>query len=115
MKRPSVIPLLLAMLLLASCAEQEPQPPSDLIGRDAFVQVLADVQLIEARINHEMVVDQRTDSPAQRYYEELYTERKITKDQYGRTYQWYAEHPERMKAVYEDVLTELGRRKEKGE
>lgn len=112
MKRPFITPLLLVIFLLASCAQQEPEPPADLIGRDAFVQVLADVQLIEARINHEMVVDQRIDSPAQRYYDELYTDRKITKDHYARTYQWYAEHPERMKAVYEDVLVELGRRKE---
>ncbi|MFZ1688555.1 MAG: DUF4296 domain-containing protein [Flavobacteriales bacterium] len=106
---------LLFALVLTACSGQEPAPPADLIQRDAFVQVLADVQMIEARINHEMVVDQRTDSPAQRYYEELYAERKITKDLYARTYQWYVEHPEQMKAVYEDVLVELGRRKEKGE
>lgn len=103
------------MSLLASCAEQEPQAPSDLIARDVFVQVMADVQLIESRINHEMVVDQRIDSPARRYYDDLYTERKITKVQYERTYKWYTEHPEQMKAVYEDVLAELARRKEKGE
>lgn len=105
---------LLFAFVLAACSAQAPTPPADLIPRDAFVQVLADVQMIEARINHEMVVDQRTDSPAQRYYDELYTERKITKDLYARTYQWYVEHPEQLKAVYEDVLVELGKRKEKG-
>lgn len=106
MKRP----VLLALVLLG-CTAQEPAPPADLIARGAFVQVLADVQMIEARINH-AVVDQRTDSTGQNYYDGMYAERKITKDEYARTYQWYAEHPEQMKAVYEEVLVELGKRKE---
>jgi hypothetical protein len=105
----------LILLLLAACSEPPPVPPPDLIPRDRFVQVMADVQVIEARINHEMVVDQRTDGPAQRYYDDLYAEHGISKEQYARTYQWYTEHPLQMKALYEDVLTELGKRKEKGE
>ena len=101
---------LLFALVLAACTAQEPTPPADLISRGTFVQVLADVQMIEARINHRIRVDQRTDSTAQRYYDGLYAERKITKDQYARTYQWYTEHPEQMKSVYEEVLVELGKR-----
>src|SRR5262245_14759061 len=104
----------LALLLLAACSDPAPVPPPDLIPRDRFVLVMADVQVIEARINHEMTVDQRTDSPAQRYYDDLYADHKISKEQYAHTYRWYTEHPAQMKSLYEEVLTELGKRKEKG-
>lgn len=106
--------VILVLVSLIGCAGPEEQPPSDLIPRDRFVQVLADVHVIEARISHEMVVDQRTDSPAQRYYDEMYAERAITKEEYEKTYTWYTEHPEMMKALYDEVLQELGRRKERG-
>lgn len=111
MKNGFVILVLVGFL---GCSGPDQKPPADLIPRDRFVQVLADVHVIEARISHEMVVDQRTDSPAQRYYEEMYTERGITKEQYVRTYRWYTEHPDVMKALYDEVLQELGGRKEKG-
>lgn len=102
------------LICLFGCAGPEQQPPFDLIARDRFVQVLADVHVIEARISHEMVVDQRADSPAQRYYDEMYAERGITQEQYTKTYTWYTAHPEAMKALYDEVLQELGRRKELG-
>lgn len=107
--------IVLLLCCSVGCNAPGHEPPGDLIPRDSFVQVLADVHVIEARISHEMVVDQRTDSPAQRYYDEMYAERSITKEQYRRTYTWYTEHPELMKALYDDVLQELGRRKERGQ
>lgn len=103
------------LVSLCACVGADHQPPNDLVPRERFVQVLADVHVIEARISHEMVVDQRTDSPAQRYYDEMYAERGITKEQYADTYTWYTEHPEVMKALYDEVLQELGERKEKGQ
>ncbi len=102
-------------LLCVSCGAEVSAPPADLIEREQFVQVLADVQLIEARVKHEVMVEQRSDSPAQGYYEKMYAERRITADQYKRTYQWYVEHPEDLKDLYEAAVVELGRRKEKGE
>lgn len=107
--------VILGLIGLSGCTGPQQQPPADLIPRDSFVQVLADVHVIEARISHEMVVDQRTDSPAQRYYDEMYAERGITKEQYAKTYTWYTEHPEVMKALYDEVLQELGKRKERGQ
>ena len=102
-------------LLCGACSTEVSAPPTDLIEREQFVHVLADVQLIEARVKHEVRVEQRTESPAKGYYEEMYTERKITAERYKVTYQWYVEHPEELKDVYEAAVVELGRRKEKGE
>ena len=63
-------------------------------------------------MNHELVIEQRTDSPTGAYYEAMFKEQDVTREQFERTFRWYSEHPERLKAVYEDVLTELSRRKE---
>jgi Domain of unknown function (DUF4296) len=103
------------VVFCSACGADVSAPPADLIEREQFVQVMADAQLIEARVKHEVMVEQRTDSPAQGYYEEMYTERKITAEQYEHTYQWYVEHPEDLKDVYDAVVVELGRRKEKSE
>ena len=51
---PLPLPLLLLLLLLLSlsaCTSGE--APADILPRDRFVQVLAEAQLIEARVNRE--------------------------------------------------------------
>jgi hypothetical protein len=103
--------LLPFVLLLAACSNGE-APPSDLIERDQFKQVLLRAQLVEARLNHEMVIDHRPDSPVKDYYAELFTEQGITEDQFKHTFQYYAEHPVELKAIYTEILVELDSLKE---
>jgi hypothetical protein len=103
--------LLPFILLLAACSNAE-APPADLIERDRFKHVLLRAQLVEARLNHEMVIDHRPDSPVKDYYAELFTEEQITEEQFKRTFQYYAEHPEELKAIYAEILVELDSLKE---
>jgi hypothetical protein len=46
------------------------------------------------------------------YYAELFTEEQITEEQFKRTFQYYAEHPEELKAIYAEILVELDSLKE---
>ncbi|HPJ53514.1 MAG: DUF4296 domain-containing protein [Flavobacteriales bacterium] len=101
----------LALVVWVSCGGTD-EPPPDILPRDRFTEVLLQAQLIEARMNHELVIEQRTDSPIEAYYEAMFKEQDVTREQFERTFRWYSERPERLKAVYEDVLTELSRRKE---
>jgi hypothetical protein len=98
---------LFAFLLFAAACGTKELRPTDLLERDVFKGLLVEAQLIEARVNREMTVDKRQDIPVKQYYVELFKQKDVTAEAFHRTFQWYAEHPEELKAVYADVLTEL--------
>ncbi len=98
---------LFAFLLFAAACGNEDERPADLLDRDRFKGLLVEAQLIEARVNREMTVDKRQDIPVKQYYAELFKQKDVSAEAFHRTFQWYAEHPEELKAVYSDVLTEL--------
>lgn len=98
--------LLLPVLLACGCAGND-GPPADLLPRERFEQVLVDAQLVEARVNQELVIDKRTDMPIERYYEEVFSKHGTTKEQFRKTFDWYTAHPKELMAVYEAVLIDL--------
>ncbi|MCB9193048.1 MAG: DUF4296 domain-containing protein [Flavobacteriales bacterium] len=106
--------LALGILVLAACTSGRNEAPSDLLDRETFIDALTQAQLIEARNNHEMVVEHRTDGPMVKYYDELFAEKGITKQQFTATYDHYTEDPKELKAIYEEVLTRLTRIKDEG-
>ncbi|MBP7515008.1 MAG: DUF4296 domain-containing protein [Flavobacteriales bacterium] len=106
--RAFVVPVL---LLMAACSAPE-ERPSELLPRDKFTQVLLEGQLIEARVNHEQVIDKITEVPALRYYAEMFEKEGVTEEQFKTTYQWYVDHPAELKDVYNDVLAGLQKRVE---
>ncbi len=100
---------LMIPLLALACGREE-ERPADLLDRSSFKAVLVEAQLIEARVNREMTVDKRQDIPVKQYYAEMFAQKDIPAEAFHRTFNWYAEHPEELKAVYADVLTELQQR-----
>jgi hypothetical protein len=101
------------LVLLLGCTHAE-APPEGLLDRAKFKQVLLQAQLVEARLNHEMVIDHRMDSPVRRYYADMFKEQGVTDDQFKRTFDHYTVHPEEMRSIYEEILTELDSLKERG-
>lgn len=103
--------LLLALLLLAACGTAD-APPADLMDRASFTRVLLQAQLVEARLNHELVIGKRGDSPVERYYDELFRQQGVSREAFERTFDWYTGHPEELRTVYQEVLTTLDSLKE---
>lgn len=104
------LPVLL--LVLAACGAPEAPPPG-LLDRATFKHVLLRAQLVEARLNHELVVGKRGDSPIAQYYAELFQEEGVTQAAFDSTFAYYAARPEAMKAIYQEILTELDSLKER--
>lgn len=86
--------------------------PEGLMERDDFKETLLDAQLIEARMNHEMILEQMKTMPVQKYYDELFEKHQITEDKFQKTFNYYTEHPDEMKEIYEEIMTELTLRKD---
>lgn len=104
--RAIVVPVL---LLMAACSSSE-ERPADLLPRDKFTEVLLEAQLIEARVNHEAVVDKKTSVPDKSYYAEMFKEQGVSEEEFKTTFDWYVDHPAELKDVYNDVLTGLQKR-----
>lgn len=99
-------------LLLVACSSGTEAPPADVLPRDRFKDALLEAQLIEARMNHELVVSHHSAIPADQYYAEMFKAQGTTKDQFQRSFTYYSGRPEEMKGIYEDILNELSRRKD---
>ena len=101
--------VLLWVLGMAACSSSEEQP-ADLLPREKFTEVLLEAQLIEARVNHEAVIDKKADIPDKSYYAEMFKEQGVTKEAFKTTFNWYVAHPAELKDIYNDVLTDLQQR-----
>lgn len=103
---------LLALLLsLAACGSKE-DADKDILDREQFKEVLLQAQLIEARANHELVVEQFSKAPVAQYYKELFEKEGVTEEQFKATFDHYTSRPEELKAIYEEIITELSFRKD---
>lgn len=86
--------------------------PDNLIPREQFVEVLVEVQLIEAIYNQNMV---RNDDPRgriARYYSETFERFGVTREAFSATYAWYYRHPYEMMDIYDEVVMRLTRRQD---
>lgn len=102
---------LAVIVVLLGCAG-EPPPPSGVLDRAKFKEVLLEAQLIEARVTQEMVAEKRVDAPVLQYYDSLFASEGVTRDQFKASFDHYAQRPEELKAIYEEILVDLGRRKD---
>ncbi|MCW5899454.1 MAG: DUF4296 domain-containing protein [Flavobacteriales bacterium] len=98
--------------LLAACGGGGEPVPEGVLPRDKFKEVLLEAQLIEARVNHELSLGIHQTAPAKSYYEELFEAQGITEEAFKATFKYYSERPELLRPVYEEILTELGQRKD---
>lgn len=104
--------IFILLALLFACGTKEDEPSTDLLPREKFVTVLLGSHLIEARMNHELMVAHMGDVPSDEYYAELFAEQGTTKEQFQATFDHYTDHPEQMEAVYQEIITELSKRKD---
>lgn len=100
---------LIPVVVLFACSSPE-ERSADLLPRDKFTEVLLEAQLIEARVNHEAVIDKKTDVPDKSYYAEMFKEQEVSEEAFKSTFDWYVDHPAELKDVYNDVLTGLQKR-----
>jgi hypothetical protein len=99
-------------LCLMACSTPEGSVPPDVLPRDRFRTVLREAHMIEARMNHEVVVAHARSVPAEKYYTEMFEAEGTTKEEFQRSFAYYSGRPTEMKALYEEILNELSLRKD---
>lgn len=88
-------------LILFGCNKEE-KPP---IEKDKFIKILVDIHLAEAAMQ-EMASMQR-DSTGKKYYSKIFELHKVPESDFNRTLVYYKKDPEKMDALYKDVLKEI--------
>lgn len=104
--------VLATLVVLAACAAPQ-AAPEGVLPHERFVLLLTEAQLIEARVNRDLVLGPQVPAMADSFYMALFREQGVTREQFITTFDHYAARPEAMKAIYEEVITELGRRKDR--
>ncbi len=101
----------LVFVLAVACTPQD-DDPDDILDREQFKELLLQAQLIEARVNHELIVEHISQVPTQQYYNELFDREGVSEEQFTATFKYYTARPEELKVIYEEIITELTFRKD---
>lgn len=103
----------LLLVGLAGCSpepvggETAPLPPQGVLGKDEFVRVMTEVQLIEAVADKRIY---RNDNERQRLaeaYNDVWARTGVSAATFDSSYTWWWGHPEAMKGVLRDVVDAL--------
>jgi len=102
----------LLVVILIGCGSGE-QRPAGLLDHETFKETLLQAQLIDAKASQEMSIahDPAAGRP-RAAYDAMFKEQGITEAQFDPTFAYYQAHPLELKALYEEILAELGKRKD---
>ena len=87
--------------------EATPLPPQGVLGREEFIRVMTEVQLIEAVADKRIY---RNDNERQRLaeaYNDVWARTGVSAATFDSSYTWWWGHPEAMKGVLRDVVDAL--------
>ena len=108
--------LLLAPLLLTPAACQrpeEPLPPADLLPREQLVPLLADLHLLEARVENSRLPPDSARALYLSQQKELLWKRAVTDSAFRRSYRYYSIHGKDLDEIYAAIIDTLSSRERK--
>ena len=98
------------ILTLSGCDRNTGNKPSDLIPQDKMIQVLVDIHVADAVVEHKLGTQTPNLPLTNALYERIYQNHGITAAQYKSSYKYYEAHPDLMDRIYTQVITELSKK-----
>lgn len=95
------------LVVLASCGEEKTPPPADLMSVERFADILRDVRLLEGAYATRYNRVDSSEYKINAYYEHLFLDHGITKEQYMATYSYYMNDPKKMMAIEDLILNKI--------
>ncbi len=102
--------LFAVVLVVLSACSSGPEKPKNLLSKETMIQVMADMQLAEAKVKNLRV---STDSARQVYsiYElQILSKRGIGPEQYKASYQYYLDSYDDMSKIHTALIDTLSQR-----
>lgn len=108
----STLPIYLFISILMACGSPETGVPKQYIQFDTMVQIIADMQVVEAKANlaraGRMIADDK--AAIKTDYEQVFFNYNTNNQRFDSSYAYYAQKPELLDKVFEKAIEELGRR-----
>jgi len=98
------------LFLLAACGKTLPKVPSDIIQQKKMIQILVEVHIADAVLEHINGTDKRVPEQTTAMYNQIYKNYGITREDFLKSYYFYETQPELMDKLYEELLTELSKK-----
>lgn len=97
---------------LASCTPEKngPEAPPNLISKEKMVELMYDIQLIEAVYRGRSYDDSLAMDKVEARLIETYDRHRVTEQQYFASYEYYINDPKMMEDIYIDLLAKLNTR-----
>ena len=112
-----LIYILFVLLLLTACGHKDKGfMPERLLTEEEMIDVMTDVQLIEAEINYQKSLDREEGSAtvaadyqamAQSYYDQFYEHHGITDSIFSQNIRYYTERPTVLERIMDSVVQRL--------
>ena len=102
--RVKIIALSFFLVLSFGCNDEKVIIPGNIIPRDKMLLVMTDVHLVESLIIQGHTL---SDKSPEAYYEGIYKNHNITKEQFEESYSFYVDHPELFDEIYSEILIKL--------
>ncbi len=105
------IPFLL--LFIIGCKPKAPSVPSDVIAMKKMELILIDMHIADAVAETKTMGDMNEKKVSQQYYQQIYKNYGITKEEFLKSYLFYENNPVLLNKLYDDILGEMSRREAK--
>jgi hypothetical protein len=102
-----IISFILSLILL-SCGNPKTEIPQDILSKNSFIGLLKDIHLAEAKFElHKNKGMENAKNELAHNYSSIYKKYEITVDDFDKTLDYYAQHPEQLEKIYTRVLEQL--------
>lgn len=108
-----IIPILIVVLLLASCYHDAPDPSFDkdlIIPADSMVSILADLHIADGIISSKKGGKNTPKQLSTEYFEEIMKRHHIEKKRFEESMRYYSYHTETLIQIYDKVIMELNKK-----
>ena len=95
-------------LILLSCGDSKTEIPQDILSENSFIDLLKDIHLAEANYElHKTKGMEKAKNELAYNYSTICETHAITLDDFDKTLNHYAQHPEQLEKIYTSVLEQL--------
>jgi hypothetical protein len=102
----NIIFILFLMLTLIACHKHN-KNTIDIIPKNKMIDIMFDVHLIEAKININQMKGENPTNLTIEYYNALFKKYNITKAEYEKSIEYYAENPEKFEDIYIQIINKF--------
>lgn len=102
--------MLVMLFVFAGCKQRFPSVPSDIIPVNKMESILIDMHISDAVAEVKTMGDMNEKRLTQQYYQQIYKNHGITKEDFLKSYTFYENNPVLLNKIYDDILSEISKR-----